>query len=69
MSPKLPPPAPVSWSENRYSEAQMLAMYHQGRREAFEEAVKVCDVTPPEPFRASIEAAYAIRALAEKEPK
>lgn len=28
-----------------------------------EEAAKVCDVTPPQPFRPSIEAAHAIRAL------
>lgn len=29
-----------------------------------EEAAKVCDVTPPEPFRPSIEAAHSIRAIA-----
>jgi hypothetical protein len=28
-----------------------------------EEAAKVCDVTPPQPFRASIEAAHEIRAM------
>ena len=28
-----------------------------------EECAKVCDVTPPEPFRPSIEAAHAIRSL------
>jgi hypothetical protein len=28
-----------------------------------EEAAKTCDVTPPQPFRASIEAAHAIRAM------
>ena len=28
-----------------------------------EEAAKACDVTPPQPFRPSIEAAHAIRAL------
>ena len=33
------------------------------RREALEEAAKVCDVTPPYPFRPSIEAAHAIRLL------
>ena len=30
---------------------------------ALEEAAKVCDVTPGQPFRPSIEAAWAIRAL------
>lgn len=29
------------------------------------EAAKVCDVTPPEPFRPSIEAAHALRTIAE----
>lgn len=33
------------------------------RNQALEEAAKVCDVTPPQPFRPSIEAAHAIRAL------
>ena len=28
-----------------------------------EECAKVCDVTPPQPFRPSIEAAYAIRRM------
>jgi hypothetical protein len=28
-----------------------------------EAAARVCDVTPPEPFRPSIEAAHAIRAM------
>jgi len=28
-----------------------------------EEAAKVCDVTPPQPFRPSIEAAHAIRSM------
>lgn len=32
-----------------------------------EEAAKVCDVTPPYPFRPSIEAAHAIRALKPQE--
>ena len=34
------------------------------RAEALEEAAALCDVMPPYPFRASIEAAHAIRALA-----
>ena len=34
-----------------------------------ERAAQVCDVTPPYPFRASIEAAHAIRALKPKEPR
>jgi hypothetical protein len=32
-----------------------------------EEAAKVCDTTPPYPFRPSIEAAHAIRALKDKQ--
>ena len=35
----------------------------EARNQVLEEAAKVCDVTPPQPFRPSIEAAYAIRAL------
>ena len=31
------------------------------RNDALEEAARICDVTPPEPFRPSIEAAHAIR--------
>ena len=34
------------------------------RAEALEDAAALCDVTPPYPFRASIEAAHAIRYLA-----
>ena len=37
------------------------------RRDALEEAAKICDTTPPYPFRASIEAAHTIRALAAQE--
>lgn len=36
------------------------------RAQALEDAARVCDVTPPYPFRPSIEAAHAIRALKEK---
>ena len=32
------------------------------RADEREECAKVCDVTPPQPFRPSIEAAHAIRA-------
>ena len=63
MSLKLPPPAPVSWSENRYSEAQMLAMYHQGRRDTLEEVAQWL-VNYGYPY-----GAQHIRSLAEKEPK
>ena len=63
MSPKLPPPAPVSWSENRYSEAQMLAMYHQGRRDAFEEVMQWLRK------HGWLLATGGIRALAENDPK
>ena len=38
--------------------------WQAARSSALEEAAKVCDVTPPYPFRASIEAAHAIRLLA-----
>ena len=46
--------------------ATLDAAIAQARRDALEEAARVCDVTPPYPFRASIEAAHAIRALADK---
>ena len=36
------------------------------RRQALEDAARVCDATPPYPFRASIEAAHAIRAMKDK---
>lgn len=36
------------------------------RAQALDEAARVCDVTPPYPFRPSIEAAHAIRALKDK---
>ncbi len=48
--------------KNRYAILARLA-----RAEAYEAAAKVCDATPPQPFRPSIEAAHAIRALAERE--
>ena len=69
MSPKLPPPAPVSWSENRYSEAQMLAMYHQGRREAFSEAMAVLIGFLGYSEDGLREAFDILSALAEKDPK
>ncbi|MDP3139857.1 MAG: hypothetical protein Q8N17_26410 [Burkholderiaceae bacterium] len=36
------------------------------RSKALDDAAAVCDVTPPYPFRPSIEAAHAIRALKDK---
>ncbi len=42
-------------------EAFALAAYEAGRTAAREECAKVCDTTPPYPFRPSIEAAHAIR--------
>ena len=63
MSPKLPTPVAVLWSENRYDDAQMLAMYHQGRREAFEEVAQWL-VNYGYPY-----GAQHIRSLAEKDPK
>lgn len=38
-------------------------------QDTWERAAKVCDVTPPHPFRPSIEAAHALRAEAAKEQK
>jgi len=37
------------------------------RAQEIEACAKVCDVTPPYPFRPSIEAAHAIRARKEKQ--
>ena len=39
--------------------------YSDGKAWALEEAAKICDSTPPLPFRPSIEAAWAIRKLGE----
>ena len=51
---------------------KMLEQEWQDRLEAAvkqerEACAKICDTTPPEPFRPSIEAAYAIRARGAKQ--
>ena len=43
--------------------AELERQLEEARNQVLEEAAKVCDVTPPQPFRPSIEAAHAIRAL------
>lgn len=61
-----------AWNNTQLTEALMAAearceelerQLEEARNQALEEAAKVCDVTPPQPFRPSIEAANAIRAL------
>ena len=47
---------------------QLTTAIAAARVAAIEECAKVCDVTPRQPFRPSIEAAWAIRALLGKEP-
>ena len=42
---------------------QMRTFAQEAARQAMERCAEVCDVTPPYPFRPSIEAAHAIRAL------
>ena len=42
---------------------QLTTAIAAARVAALEEAAKICDVTPVQPFRPSIEAAWAIRAL------
>lgn len=63
--PDLPEPAySLTLRGNRaFSSDQMKAYAAEARKQALEEAAKVCDMTPPYPFRASIEAAHSIRAL------
>ena len=46
-----------------YDEKEVRAIQREAMRAALEAAAKVCDVTPPQPFRPSIEAAWAIRKL------
>ena len=75
--PKLPTPdLGMPWRVNApdgsvhcagYTADQMRAYGAECRRQALEDAARVCDVTPPYPFRASIEAAHAIRALKEQQ--
>ena len=47
---------PGKWEDVRDAHFAMLV-----RNAALDEAAKICDETPPEPFRPSIEAAHAIR--------
>jgi hypothetical protein len=59
------PPLPYGASPAYgYTEAEMRAYGEACARAALEAAAKLCDVTPPEPFRPSIEAAHAIRQMA-----
>ena len=44
---------------------ELMREYSNGKQWALEEAAKICDSTPPHPFRPSIEAAWAIRKLGE----
>lgn len=44
---------------------ELMREYSNGKQWALEEAAKICDSTPPPPFRPSIEAAWAIRKLGE----
>lgn len=68
-APKLPPadnygPSPDGEHGTRYyTEATVSRLLAECRRMALEEAARVCDATPPHPFRPSIEAAHAIRRL------
>lgn len=43
-------------------EGALRAAWNLGEASAAEECARICDVTPPYPFRPSIEAAHAIRA-------
>ncbi len=51
------------WESTRTQLERFAALV---RAEALEEAAKACDVTPPYPFRHSIEAAHAVRAMKDK---
>ena len=71
--PKLPEPDAYGPSadysertEPHYRADTVRRLLAECRRQALEDAARVCDVTPPYPFRASIEAAHAIRALKDK---
>ena len=48
-------------------EVLMWAAWQEAARQAMEKCAEVCDVTPPYPFRPSIEAAHAIRVMKEKQ--
>ena len=50
-------------SNTMFTESQLKAYGEACYAKAIEDAAKVADVTPPQPFRPSIEAAWAIRAL------
>ena len=46
-----------------YTANDIRAAHRDGARLALERSIALCDVTPPYPFRPSIEAAHAIREL------
>lgn len=49
--------------DNIYADDQIRQYGALCRKQALEEAARICDKTPPHPFRPSIEAAHAIRRL------
>lgn len=58
---------PTDRTEHGYVDMTTALMWHAwqaARKQALADAALVCDVTPPYPFRPSLEAAHAIRALA-----
>lgn len=61
--PPLPEPTLVEIDLQIYTSVQMRKYGELCRQQALEEAARICDTTPPEPFRPSIEAAHAIRSL------
>lgn len=48
--------------------AELERQLVEARNQALEDAAVCCDVTPPYPFRPSIEAAHAIRAMKKEQP-
>ena len=67
-TPSLPPPVYMHRAfDGELCTATEMFTAEQMReyaRQVLEVAAQVCDTTPPYPFRPSIEAAHAIRALA-----
>lgn len=67
MTDKLPPlpdyDVMCDCGGNYYEPATVRSLIAAARAQALEDAARVCDVTPPHPFRPSIEAAHAIRAM------
>ena len=64
MTPELPHHARLTSTGDRlYLAVQMREYAKRVEAATREECAMVCDVTPPQPFRPSIEAAYAIRRM------